>query len=197
MTPSTCDRLFYDAVAMEQRFSGRGFTDVYRLLIEQKPVRNVRNREMGINWLLPTPWVIEQGADLSGMQRAHLIQSARDDVCIFDLAASAEWDAFLTDMDRLIVVVDPQPSKLIRHRDRFRMLKLTELSGIETRWIVNHMNSGVSRRQVKGYLKNHRLFWMPELDVSGFYADEYACRFPWENKEIRCKFMEIFTKVSQ
>lgn len=197
LTPSTCDRLFYDAVAMEQRFAGRGFTDVYRLLIEQKPIRNVINREQGINWLLPTTWVIQEGTDLNGLQRAHLIQSARDDICIFDLAAAGEWDVFLMDMDKLIVVVDPQPSKLIRHSDRFRMLKQTELSGVETRWIVNHMNSGVSRRQIQGYLKSRKIFWLPEVDASCFYADEFACRFPWENKEIRCNFMEIFTKVSQ
>lgn len=197
LTPSTCDRLFYDAVAMEQRFAGRNFTDVYRLLIEQKPVRNVKNRELGINWLLPTSWVIQERGDLNSMQRAHLIQSARDDICVFDLAAAAEWDVFLTDMDRLVVVVDPQPSKLIRHSDRFRMLKQTELSGIDTEWIVNRMNSGVSRRQIQGYLKTRQLFWLPEIDASCFYADEFACRFPWENKEIRCNFMEIFTKVSQ
>lgn len=197
LTPSAGHKLLYDSVAMGQRFAGRQFHEVYRLLWEGKPIRGKKNMEKGINWLLPGPWSWENGADLDQSMRARLIGSARGDVCVFDLAAEKEWDRFLADMDRLLIVVDPMPSKMIRHSRRFTMLKGLELSGVAADWLVNRAGSGISRRQVTAYLKNNKLLWLPELPGELFYSDEFACRFSWENKEIRSKLLDVFTKVSQ
>lgn len=197
LTPSTCNQLLYDAVAMDQRFASRQFHDIYRRIFEGQTVRGLTNMELGINWILPTPWCCENMADLDSDLRSRLIANAKGDICIFDLAAEPAWDAFLMDMDRLVVVVDPMPSRMIRHSSRFSMLKSLELSGTPIQWIVNRAGSGINRRQVRGYLKNNRPIWIPEMDSSLFYADEFACRFPWENKEIRCNLLEAFTKTSQ
>lgn len=202
LTPDRCNGLLYDSVAMDQRFANRTFHDVYRLILEDKPARGKNNMEQGINWILPTPWLWQQGnwqqgKNLDRGQRARLIQCSRGDICIFDFAAEAEWDCHLADMDRLIVVTDPMPSKLIRNKERFQRLKSLELSGLATDWIVNRNNSGISRRQIAAYLKNRKLLWIPQFAPELFYADEFACRFPWENKEIRSKLLGIFTKVSQ
>lgn len=197
LTPSRCNQLLYDTAAMDQRFAGRQFHDIYRRIFEGETVRGKKNMEKGVNWILPTPWSFEKGADLDQKQRSRLIASTRGQVCIFDLAAEREWDSFLMDMDKLLIIVDPMPSKLIRHRERFSMLKSLEISGVQTDWIVNRMNGGVSRRQVVSYLKSNKLLWLPEIEGQLFYADEFACRFSWENKEIRSKILDIFTKVSQ
>ncbi|MCI9476052.1 hypothetical protein AALA22_13460 [Anaerovoracaceae bacterium 41-7] len=197
LTPSRCNSLLYDATAMDQRFSNRQFHDVYRLILENKPARGKKNMEKGINWILPTPWILEQGKDLDGVQQARLIQSAKGEICIFDFAAEQSWDSHLPDMDKLIIVADPMPSKLIRHKERFQRLKTIELSGIAADWVVNRSNSGVSRRQIAAYLKNRKLLWIPQFAPELFYADEFACRFSWENKEIKSKLLDIFTKFSQ
>ncbi|MCI5686943.1 MAG: hypothetical protein MR303_00370 [Emergencia sp.] len=197
LTPDRCNGLLYDSVAMDQRFANRAFHDVYRLILEDKPVRGKKNMEQGINWILPTPWIWQQGKNLDSGQRARLIQCARGEICIFDFAAEAEWDCYLADMDRLLVVTDPMPSKLIRNKERFQRLKALELSGVVTDWIVNRNNSGISRRQIASYLKSRKLLWIPQFAPELFYADEFACRFSWENREIRSKLLEIFTKVSQ
>ncbi len=197
LTASRCNGLLYDSVAMDQRFSNRQFHDVYRMISEDKPVRGTRNMEKGINWILPTPWILQQERDFDSARRARLIQSAKGEICIFDFAAEAEWDCHLADMDKLIVVTDPMPSKLIRSKERFQRLKSLELSGLDTRWLVNKDNSGVSRRQIVSYLRNKKLLWIPQFAPELFYADEFACRFSWENKEIKSKLLDVFTKVSQ
>ncbi len=197
LTPSRCNGLLYDSVAMEQRFACRQFHDVYRLIFEEKTARGTKNMEKGVNWLLPTPWVCENGADLDREKRGRLIGSARGEICVFDLACEPQWDSFLMDMDRIVAVVDPMPSKMIRASRRFTMLKNLELSGIPFDWIVNRANDGISRRQVVSYLKNNRPLWLPEISADLFYADEFACRFSWENKEIRSKLCEVFEKISR
>lgn len=197
LTPNRCRSLLFDAVAMDQRFANRVFYDIYRYIGEGKPVRDKKNMEYGVNWILPTPWCAETGMNLDNRQRARLLQSAKGELCIFDMAAEIDWDAYLADMDRLIVVTDPMPSRLIRAGNRFQRLKALELSGIRTDWIVNRTNSGISRRQIAAYLKTRKLLWLPELVSDLFYADEFACRFHWENQEIKCKLEDIFTKVSQ
>lgn len=195
--PSRARRLLYDEVAMEQRFSNRPFTDFYRLIVNDQRLWGKKNLEEEINWILPMPCDCKEELHLNEAQRNRLIHSARGDICVFDLEAHRDWNVFLQDMDMVVVVVDPMPSGLIQSTRRFTFLKQLELSGTNTLWLVNKMNSGVSRRQVIGYLRNNKLLWMDQIEPALIYADEYACRFHWKNKEVRCRFMDIFTKVSQ
>lgn len=196
LTPSRCNGLLYDAAAMDQRFRNREFVDFYRLIKEEKPTKGRQNLESGINWRIPTPWDCENNIDLDPEQRGRLIQGARGQICLFDLAAHRDWDKFLLDMDLVLVIIDPLPSKLIRHSGRFKQLKQMELSGAAVRWIVNRANPGINRRQVSGYLKTNELIFIEEFPIEIIYGDEFFCKFHWQNKDIRCKLMDIFTKVS-
>ena len=195
--PGSCSHLLYDSAAMDKRFVNRKFIDVYQRIKDNQPVRGVRNMEEGINWILPTPENCDEGLELNGEEKGRLIQCARGQVCVFDVEAETSWNPFLAGMDLLIVVVDPLPSKLIRSSRRFRFLKELELSGCPVIWLVNRVNKGISRRQVIGYLKTQDLLWVGEFPAETVYSDEFSCRFHWENNDIKCQLMEIFTKVSQ
>lgn len=189
--------LLYDAAAFDRRFANREFHDVYEKIRDGQPVRGLKNMEKGVNFFLPTPKNRTEHLALDRGQRARLIQSAKGDVCIFDMESSGEWDEFLLDMDLIIVTCDPLPSKMIQSAERFKKLKRMELSGCRVLWAVNKMNAGVSKRQVKGYLKTNDILWIKHLPPEEIYGDEYACRFHWENEEIRCYLLDIFTKISQ
>ena len=196
LTPSCSGGLLYDAAAMDQRFCNRAFADVYRLIKEGKSLKETRNIECGVNWRIPTPWDCENKVDLDVVERARLIQSARGRICIYDMEMGDSWDKYLLDMDMILVVVDPLPSKLIRSSSRFKQLKQMEMAGAKMRWLVNRINGGVSRRQVSGYLKSKDLIYIEEFPIESIYGDEYFCRFHWQNQEIKCKLMDVFTKVS-
>lgn len=189
--------LLYDEAAMDQRFANRRFTRFYELIAGDAPVRGLENLEQGIRWILPTPEDREEGIWLGDRQRARLLAGARGDICVFDLDAGQDWEPLLADMDAVITVCDPLPSRLMAGIERFQMLKKLELSGRPVLWVCNRNNSGVSRRQTAGYLKTRDIFWMPAFDPALICADEYACRFHWENTEIRKDLLEIFTKVSR
>ena len=196
LTPSRSNGLLYDAVAMDQRFHSRTFVDFYDLIKDGKPIKDKKNIESGINWRLPTPWDCEKKLDLDQEQKSRLIQGARSQICVYDFEVEEDWDKFLLDMDVILVVVDPLPSKLIRHSGRFKQLKQMELAGAKVKWLVNRVNAGINRRQVSGYLKSNDLILIEEFPIEAVYADEFFCRFNWQNHEIRCKLMDIFTKVS-
>ena len=57
------------------------------------------------------------------------------------------------------------------------------------------MNAGVSRRQVKGFLKSSDILWLDKLPLEEIYSDEYHCRFHWENKNIREAAASVFADI--
>lgn len=189
--------LLYDEAAMDQRFANRRFVRFYELLSGDAPVRGLENLEQDIRWILPTPEDRDAGIRLDGRQRGRLLASAKGEICIFDLDAGSDWESLLADMDAVIAVCDPLPSRLMAGTQRFQMLKKLELSGRPVLWLCNRTNSGVSRRQTAGFLKTRDVLWVPCFDSALIYADEYACRFHWQNPEIRKDLLEIFTKVSR
>jgi len=150
--------------------------------------------EERISWILPTNGNQE---DLTESQQARLLTIPRGEVCIFDFEADYQWNSLLMDMDVIIAVVDPLPSRLIHDKERFRFLKKLEVSGCPVIWMVNRSNDGVSMRQVKGYLKTNQIFTVPAFSPASIYRCEYSCRFPWEDEEIHRKMMEIFTFLFQ
>lgn len=200
MTPSKADRFLFDEVSMEQRFTRRNFVDVYERIAEGLPLggglggRGKRiNEEDGISWILPTT----ESRDLAESQRSRLLSVPRGAVCVYDFEADAAWNPLLLDMDMLVVVVDPLPSRMIHDKERFRFLKKLELSGCKVIWVVNRSNPGVSLRQVKSYLKTNQIVQIPVFSAERIYRCEYTCRFPWEEEEIQRKMLEIFTFLFQ
>ncbi|MBR4020851.1 MAG: hypothetical protein IKI99_06020 [Firmicutes bacterium] len=197
LNPAACSSLLFDQVAMDKRFAHRHFDNTYQHLTEDGPVRRNQNKEEGILWRIPTPDNCKDRLTLNTRQQARLMAAAREEVCIFDMEADYSWDDYLMDMDVIFVVVDPLPSKLIRSRERYRMLKKMELAGCRVIWVVNKMNPGVDKKQVKHYLKADHILWIAAFETSQIYEHEYLCRFHWENAEIQRKFIENFTKVSR
>ena len=200
LTPSKASQLLYDEVSMEQRFLRRNFCDVYEIIRKGMTLNGVKgkggrvNIEEGISWILP---VSDSKEDLTESQQARLLTIPRGEVCIFDFEADYQWNSLLVDMDVIIVVVDPLPSKMIHDKERFRFLKKLEMAGCPVIWVVNRVNDGVNMRQVKGYLKTNQIVQIPAFSVASMYRCEYSCRFPWEDVEIRRKMMEIFTFLFQ
>ncbi len=70
--------------------------------------------------------------DLDQEQKVQTDPGARSQICVYDFEVEEDWDKFLLDMDVILVVVDPLPSKLIRHSGRFKQLKQMELAGAKS-----------------------------------------------------------------
>ena len=210
--------LLYDSFAMDQRFSAKGFVDFYELISKSKRVigisnveslafgENIQKRDVfagkgnklssgSIDWRLISPANIQEGVTLDEKDFVRLQSIARGDYNIFDIDSSSDFDFMLKDMDVLFVVASPLPSRMIREAERIKEFKLLA-DHIKIVWVINHMNSGVSKREIKRVFRNDNMLFIDELGVQNLYACEYKCTYPWADEECRKQFWGIFTKVS-
>lgn len=196
--PRRVNRLLYDAVSMDKRFINRSFTDVYDFIDREQTLKKRGNIEEGISWTLITPKDCEKGIRLDAEKRGRLVHSARGQICVFDVEAHSDWNVLLLDMDLIVAVVDPLPSKMIKSAERFRRLRKMEIDGNDLKWLVNRTNAGISRKEVKRYLKSESVFWLDNFPAEEIYRAEYASEFYYAaspiSEVLRHKFEEILRK---
>ncbi len=203
--PSEAEGLLYDGAAMDQRFIGRRFCPVYEVLRSGGSLRGRGNYEMNINWRLITPQDRNIGREEAERIVCRLADNAGDDICIFDvqpglIVSDGGHAVFpLADMDVLLVVADPMPSRLAAGKDRLEWIRQAGAAeGRPDVWFaVSGKGAGVSRRQVAGFLGGRNILWIPELDRQELYRDEFHCRFHWQNENVRQAMTGVFTKLSQ
>lgn len=195
--PAKCNGLLYDSVAMDKRFYGRDFVDFYESAGRGEGLRGSENLEAGISWILVTPENVADELALTQVQKARLISAPLADICIYDVTNDSGFDEFMVDMDVIIVVVDPMPSVMTANLQNFRRLKAIEASGaLKLCWLISGINSGVSRRQVRSFIKSNHIFWAERVPAEVIYGNEYRCRFHWESEDVKAVFSDVFTKLS-
>lgn len=195
----------YDAVAMRKRFFGRRFIDMYDEIINKKPIKGRENKEAGIDWGLITHY--REKSLLIG-DAGILADRSQRQVNIMDLGPVCTDLAALA--DRLIVIIDPLPSRMLGAYKKLTELKdfadrkkdgrlctkcVNDLSGVALKdmmWIVNGVTDAVSKRQVKKYLGVENISWIPKLPQREIYSDEYRCRFHAENPALYDVFKSLF-----
>lgn len=162
---------FYTALGMDRRFANRGFTSLISQGTAMKPFRLIKNEELGINWLLRLPG---ESRPLSCAELFRLISLPPGDVCVFDF--SGFYDELLFDamaeMDRAVLVFDTLPSKLIPAYHRAERLQLSFPSALR---VVNRMNRGVHRAELKRFLGAGQLLELPSLPPEAVSRAEYNC----------------------
>ena len=187
--------LFFDSVDMSRRFKNDEFLSIYELVRKNQSAKQVRNIWENVNWRLYTSEDRSSKEELSDQQKWKLICSATGEICIFDFDSCGSWDAFLENMDIIIVVIDPLPSRLIRDRQRIAFFQQLDEKGIPIYIVINHMNTGVSRRQVKRIFKGERLFFLDHVPAAQVYASEFRCQPVWLSKEGKHAFDSVIEEI--
>lgn len=178
---------FYEALGMEKRFFHRNFQPFYRFLKEGENPGAIDNEEGGIRWLLRCPPALEGTRDfqpLSLTDRLRLIHNARGSLRLLDcsgLEDEALWE-LLPELDRLIVVADPLPSRLL---PRAGMLDRLSAEPDKCLLVVNKMNKGVQARELKRFLGGLRRVELPYLPPEDRYRAEYRCQLPYDLPQLR------------
>ncbi|MGI6727389.1 MAG: hypothetical protein ACOX4P_02355 [Anaerovoracaceae bacterium] len=163
----------YDSLGMDKHFSGRKFFPFHRKVVQDKSIWGRSNQLNGINWLLvPTE---EDLISLDLYQKLRLVNNAQGDfiLCRLNGLLGEELWRLLWEMDRVLVVIDPLPSKMIESYELLCALKVSELPII---YIVNKFNPGVNRKELLNYLKLKKLMFFPMIDQREIYGAEYMCK---------------------
>ena len=186
--PREAEGLFFESCGMAMRFGPRTFTDVYQKLAMGEPVREIRNLEKGVNWILITPEDVEREIVLDGAMKGRLMQAPRGDYVVFDMDLRRDpgWKEWIADMDYLVAVMDPMPCRMMTNRKSFALLKSLEreMAGRFT-WIINRMNRGISRRQVRRFLESGHILEVPDVPAEIAYGNEFCCRIHYEEEHFR------------
>ena len=82
-----------------------------------------------------------------------------------------EGPSYLGDLDVIVGVIDPLPSRLKEGVPRFAVLKATE--GVL--WLVNKDNPGVDHRELRRFLELEDYFSQDALNYESICKAEYCC----------------------
>ena len=160
---------FYLAYGMEKRFAGRPFV-FFEDELSGRGLSGIENTEFGINWLLRR----ENSPEMSREALLKTISFPPAGINIYDFSSVGE-DAVLfclSEMDEIYFVIDPLPTKLISSAAYIEKLCLSFPSA---KIIVNKMNPGVHRNELKKFLGRSKIKEIPFYPPEEIYRAEYNC----------------------
>ena len=188
----------YDSLGMDKRFAGRKFFDFHRAVLDGINISDEINLDEKINWALRIPTIANYGdkfTSLNAMQFCRLINHVCGDFIVCDISWSDMVEEILQEMDYILAVVDPMPSKLIYSYERLCVLKRCEAQGRKTIWIVNKFNEGVNKREFNDFVKLKKEIYFPYVQQDYFYNAEYNCKIAYTSMKIYDKFKEPIREI--
>ncbi len=193
--------LVFDSLGMDKRFSGRDYFDFYAAVAEGDPIRGKANIDEGISWALYTQWDLKNSISLTKQDKIYLINNMSYDTLICDISCGIsdstgpdQWDALASEMDVLIMVIDPMPSLLLAGYSLMNRAKALEQKGKKVFWIVNKFNEGINKKEFSEFLRIRQYTKVPLIGHEKFYTYEYNCRLPYHLKELVLPLSEMIKK---
>jgi len=188
----------YDKVGIDRRFAGRQYVSIYKAALENKPLREVLNIDEGINWALRAPQ--DRGPAPAASALFRLLNNVSGDIIVCDIPAYAFLKtgedrelllSLLADMDDIICVFDPLPSRLFASVRAAEICRSLPCADTDTIWLFNKYNPGADMREVVRFtgIKKYHLF--PALPAEIVYRAEYACRSLASRPEAGAAFQKI------
>jgi hypothetical protein len=191
-SPNRDKPLIFDALGMDKRFLNRKFIDYYKEVKAGNHIGHLSNKDEGIGWALVTKENVAKKTVLSTRQKIHLINNLDYDILICDLELGNEpWSeieeekALLLEMNRLILVIDALPSKLLGNYPLLQWVKGLAEKDLPVFYIVNKYNKGVQKRDFFDYIKLRPDHFITFLPAEDFYTCEYNCQLPHRIKDLR------------
>lgn len=175
--------LLYDALGMDQRFSGRNFHSFYDAVLKGSPVRGLMNLDEGINWAIRTPEDINGEISLTEGQLLRLLNNVSGDLIICDLGMHRE--ALVSETDLLVLVIDPLPSGLMAGKVVLEGLGTYRRRGGNVLFMINKMNPGVNRKELQNFLRIKPEVELPFIGSELFYRAQFSCKIPFALHEVR------------
>ncbi len=172
----------YDSLALDKHFAGKDYFRFFKAVSDGKSIRGRSNELYGVNWIVRSP--AEEGISLDLLKTMRMVNHVLGDVILCKIADMGEEELWrlLWEMDRILVVIDPLPSKMLAGYHRLCALRA---SGLPILYLVNKMNGGVSRRELLDYLNLKNLYYLPAIETEIIYSSEYSCRFVYNDASVK------------
>ena len=175
----------YDRLCVDRWFRIRQMVSYWNCVHGEGLVERIVNPKCGVNWFLRTPMdlpvqgINESGIGGRGMQlergrAVKLLYSLPGDLAFVDFSSVEEENLWylLGDMDQVVAVIDPLPSKLLEGYERICRLKLWKEP---VTWVINRWTDQIDGKELKkilGLEKNQVI--IPEVPRGLLYQGEYT-----------------------
>lgn len=196
--PGRLRPVLYEMAGFTERFYGRQFLDVYRVIREDGALRRGMNEECGVEWLVMGPEERDCSDPLTDEMRGRLVRhGGRCEIAVFDIDVGIPgWEFMVADLDVILAVVDPRPSAMEAGVVVFRWLKAIECEErTRVHWIVNRLPEGSGLWNVKRCLKSRNVHSITDFGRDVVMENEYRCRFLWEDKRVREGMEPVFETI--
>ncbi len=176
----------FDAFGLGKRFLLSGFTDFFRCYEEGQPFRGPENLWHGVCWAV-RPGGTEAFApqkDLSARDILRLSERLPGLWTVIDCSGLPDevLEGVLAGSDRILIVADPLPGRLIPASPRLQRLLYAFPRAVLA---INPMNPGVHRKALQSFLGSRPFLSLPDMGAKTVYKAQYACVFPWDLPEGR------------
>lgn len=203
------DCAIYDAMALDKHFVDRNYFSFHEAVIKGASVRGKRNIDEGINWAARMPE--DRKKDMDIIHKLRLINNLTGDLIICDFSGEHNAECFspkyksealslnkrlMEDMDYIIFVIDPMPSKILGNFERLKLIKSIEPTK-PVIFVVNKYNDGVNLKEMNDFLKIKKPIFFPIVSSEVLYKAEYNCKSPFSQREVRNKIIESLNKLYQ
>lgn len=193
--------MVFDSLGMDKRFAGRDFFDFYSAVSDGTPIRGKSNIDESISWALVTHQNLRNSISLTKQQKIHLINNSSYDILVCDIDCGTsdsfgidQWEALADEMDVLVFVIDPMPSRLLAGFSLLNRARALEEKGKKVLWVVNKYNDGINKKECLEYLRIRHYVKIPLIPQEKFYTSEYNCRLPYHLKELSTPLAEMAKK---
>lgn len=201
------DASIYDSMGMDKRFAGREFFSFYGAVNRGESIRGKTNMDEGINWILRVPHETDIKYNLA--YKLRLIDNAVGDFILCDFSGetipadynnpeeSIGWEnakLLLEDMDHLIIIVDPMPSRMMKGYKILAKLRSHEIQ-LPITYVINKFNAGVNKKEMTEFLRIRRFMPVPHVDPEDVYQAEYNCKSPYSVDGAQKKLSEPIENI--
>lgn len=187
----------YDGIGMDKRFEGLKYFEFFKALANEESIRNKKNISDGVNWITRSRG--ERNIEINSNFVLKLVNNAVGELVICDFSGTDKncgrgllEKELLQDMDKVIVVVDPLPSKLLNGQTQ--LLEIREAFKYAV-YVINKNNTGVNRNEVLRFLKIHKPVFIPLIPLEWIYEAEYTCNIPYSMEKVKAEMRKQIKEI--
>lgn len=173
-----CDNSIYDILNFEYD-NEDDFFDFFQASRQGEYFRGKKNLLFGVNWIIQKKKCnVVNNVELI----KNILQTLESGVTVCDFSSFNKVDeikSLLIQMDKLIVIIDALPSKIVKSYDT---LKELENLGIEMIFIINKDCRNISEKEIGNALniEKHQIFKIPMVETKYIYDSEYRGKLAYD-----------------
>ena len=172
----------FEQLSLGSIFDKRKMFDLFYMVKRGLSIEGRANLYHKVNWVVPVPEE-NRKPELKYVSHSYINYSDVKTLPYESIGGKfiiIDTPAELSEMDKILCIIDPLPSKVKEGIKIFDKLKKLQESGSDKKilWIINKNNEFVNQRQLEKFLGTKADYVLDMIPQEEFYRAEYNCTMP-------------------